>query len=310
MPNRPTIRHLECAVAVADTLNFHRAAAAVAVSQPALSAQVAQFEDLLGVQIFERTRRKVLLTDAGHDVIARARDILAHVDALGEAARCNTEPLTGPLRLGVIPTVAPYLLPRVLPAVREQHPRLALFLREDQTARLVALLADGRLDAAIVALPLGGLDAAEHAMFDDEFLLAAPPEHILARGRTIREHDLDGTEVLLLEDGHCLRDQALSVCGNAGMTEARELQATSLTTLIEMVASGLGITLLPALAADSARQAGITLRRFETPRPSRSIGLAWRATSPRAAEYKLLADLITAETKRLGLTSPVPRTKR
>jgi LysR family hydrogen peroxide-inducible transcriptional activator len=310
MPNRPTIRHLECAVAVADTLNFHRAAKAVAVSQPALSAQVAQFEELLGVQVFERTRRKVLLTDPGQEVIIRARDILASLDALGEAARCTTEPLTGGLRLGVIPTVAPYLLPRVLPAVREQHPRLSLFLREDQTARLVALLAEGRLDAAIVALPLAGLDATELPMFDDEFLLAAPPEHVLARGRSIREHDLDGTEVLLLEDGHCLRDQALAVCGGAGMTEPRELQATSLTTLIEMVASGLGITLMPALAADAARQAGIILRRFEAPRPSRRIGLAWRASSPRAAEYKLLADLIAAETRRLGLSSPTARAKR
>jgi LysR family hydrogen peroxide-inducible transcriptional activator len=311
MPSRPTIRHLECAVAVAETLNFHRAARAVAVSQPALSAQVAQFEELLGVQVFERTRQKVLLTDAGQEVITRARDILASVDALGEAARCRTEPLTGPLRLGVIPTVAPYLLPRVLPAVREQHPRLSLFLREDQTARLVALLAEGRLDAAIVALPLAGIEAAEQPMFDDEFLLAAPPEHILARGRAIREHELDGTEVLLLEDGHCLRDQALAVCGGAGMNEARELQATSLTTLIEMVASGLGITLLPALAADSARQAGVTLRRFELPRPSRRIGLAWRASSPRVAEYKLLAELIATEARRLGLSSATtPRAKR
>jgi LysR family transcriptional regulator, hydrogen peroxide-inducible genes activator len=298
MSNRPTVRQLECLVAVADSLNFHRAARALALSQPALSAQVASVEELLGVQVFERTRRKVLLTPAGAGIVLRARDILGSVDGLGDEARRAAAPLTGSLRLGVIPTIAPYLLPRILPPIRAEYPALQLYLREDQTSRLVAQLAEGRLDVLLLALPVAGVDAAEMPLFADEFLLATPPDHALSRRKLVREGDLDGQEVLLLEDGHCLRDQALAVCRIAGAAESQQVQATSMTTLVEMVASGLGVTLLPALAAESARQTGIQLRRFEAPRPSRSVGLAWRRSSARAAEYRLLGEVVIEAVKR------------
>ena len=295
---RPTVRQLECAVAIADHGSFRAAADAIGLSQPAVSAHVAQLEAALGVQVFERDCRRVLITPAGEAVIARARAALAATDGVVEAARGAAEPLAGPLRLGVIPTVAPYLLPRVLPAVRERFPRLRPALREDQTARVMQQLDDGTLDAAIVALPVPG-DVTAARLYREDFLLATPRGAELTGRRRARECDLDDRTVLLLEDGHCLRDQALAVCGSA--IEDASLRATSLATLVQMVASGLGVTLLPEMAAEVLAprpSSGVVTARFAPPAPGRTIGLVWRTSSARLPELRLLAETIAAPAQR------------
>jgi LysR family hydrogen peroxide-inducible transcriptional activator len=297
--NRPSIRQLECLVAVADRLSFRKAADAVGISQPALSAQVQLAEQLLGVQVFERDRRAVLVTQAGEEVIGRARLALEAVDAVGLAARQRGEPLVGPLRLGVIPTVAPYWLPAMLPEVRHRFPRLELVLREDQTARLLAQLHAGQIEVALLALPVPG-DVTTAAIVREEFVLAAPRgAPIAARRGRLTEADLEDEKVLLLEDGHCLRDQALAVCERAGAAVAMEVRATSLPTLVQMVAGGLGVTLLPEAAAEALvpRRSGVQLAPFAKP-PGRTIGLAWRTSSGRLREFRLLADVLREQAER------------
>ncbi len=288
-----SLRQLEYAVAVADERSFRRAAAACAVTQPGLSSQIAALELALGVQLFERDRRKVLVTPAGAEIVARARTAIVAATAVLDTARGAAEPLTGRLRLGVIPTIAPYLLPAVLPAVRARFPRLQLVLREERTATVLALLDDGRLDAGLVALPVPG-DLAAARLYREDFLLAAPRGHALVRRATVRETDLDDQTVLLLEDGHCLRDQALAVCAAAGAHESSELRATSLPTLAQMVAGGLGLTLLPARAAPSlaGRGSGVETVRFTGVAPGRDVGLVWRMSSARGRELGLLAETI------------------
>jgi LysR family hydrogen peroxide-inducible transcriptional activator len=296
MRERPSIRQLEYAVAVADQKSFRRAAATCNVTQPALSTQIAQLERDLGVQLFERDRRRVLITPVGEEVVARARAALGAIDALVDGVGSAREPLSGGLRLGVIPTIAPYVLPRVLPAVRSKHPRLKLALREDQTARILADLDAGRLDACLLATPVPG-DNATHELYREDFLLCAPLGHPLLGKKRLREDDLEGQTVLLLEDGHCLRDQALSVCQVAGAREATELRATSLPTLVQMVASGLGVTLLPETAAGvlvGGTRSGVGLARFVDP-PGRTIGLVWRMSSARGREFRVLSELIEKE---------------
>lgn len=280
-PHPFTLRQLQYVVAVADELNFRRAAERCAVSQPSLSAQVAQVEDALGVRLFERDRRRVLPTPAGQALVARARTLLRDADDLVTAARLAADPLRGTLRIGVIPTISPYLLPRVTPALRRAFPALTVAWVEEKTDTLVRELDAGALDAALLALEadLGDLDHAVVAV--DDFLLAARPDDPLARAPgPVRRADLSAAEVLLLDDGHCFRDQALSFCAGAG---ARELafRATSLPTLCQMVAGGAGVTLLPALAVPTeAERAGLVVRRFADPAPHRTIALAFRRRSP------------------------------
>lgn len=294
-----SLRQLEYAVAIADHRSFGRAAAACGVTQPALSAQIAALERSLDVQLFERDRRKVLVTPAGADVVARARVALDAARAVIETAEGASEPLTGRLRLGVIPTIAPYLLPAALPAVRARYPRLQLVLREERTAQLLAQLDDGRLDAAILALPVPG-DLAAALLYREEFLLAAPRGHRLTRRPKVREDDLADAPVLLLEDGHCLRDQALAVCHSAGAAEHGELRTTSLPTLVQMVASGLGVTLLPELAAAAlaGRGSGVEVARFTGTPPGRDVGLVWRMSSARGRELALLAEVLRVARKK------------
>lgn len=292
--DRPSIRQLECLVAVADQGSFRRAAGTLGISQPALSAQVQLAEDLLGVQVFERDRRSVLITPAGEEVVARARDALASVDAVAEAARRRGEPLVGPLRLGVIPTVAPYWLPALLPAVRAKYPRLELILREEQTHRLLAQLGAGQLDVALLAIPIAG-DFTTAEVAHETFVVAAPRgAPVLKKRHKLAASDLDDQTVLLLEDGHCLRDQALAVCERGGAVEAMELRATSLPTLVQMVAGGMGVTLLPEAAADALVQpkGPIEVARFQAPPPGRTLGLAWRTSSARLREFRLLAETL------------------
>jgi LysR family hydrogen peroxide-inducible transcriptional activator len=297
--DRPSIRQLECLVAVADRLSFRRAADALGISQPALSAQVQLAEELLGVQVFERDRRAVLVTPAGEDVVGRARVALDAVDAVRAAARQRGAPLVGPLRLGVIPTVAPYWLPALLPEVRRRFPRLELVLREDQTARLLAQLHAGQIELALVALPVPG-DVTTAAIAREDFVLAAPRgSQIVKRRGRLTEHELEDQQVLLLEDGHCLRDQALAVCERSGAVEAMEVRATSLPTLVQMVAGGLGVTLLPEAAAEAlvTTRGAVELASFAKP-PGRTIGLAWRTSSARLREFRLLADVLREQADR------------
>ena len=294
MQDRPSLRQLEGLVAIADHGSFRRAATALGISQPALSAQIQQVEALLGVQVFERDRRAVLVTPAGEDVIGRARGALSAIDEVAEAARRRAEPLVGPLRLGVIPTIAPYWLPALLPAVRAKFPRLELILREDQTARLLGQLAAGQLDVALLALPVPG-DLTTAPIAREAFVLAAlRTAPIMKKRSKLVESDLDGERVLLLEDGHCLRDQALAVCERGGAIESMEVRATSLPTLEQMVAGGLGVTLLPEAAAAALVPARgpVALAAFAAPGPGRTIGLAWRTSSARLREFRMLAETL------------------
>ena len=292
---RPTIRQLESVVAIADHGSFRRAATALGISQPALTAQIQTVEALLGIQVFERDRRSVLITPAGEDIVGRAREALVAIDTVTDAARRRGEPLVGSLRLGVIPTVAPYWLPALLPSVRSRFPRLELILREDQTARLIIQLGSGQLDLAMVALPVPG-DFTTAAFARELFVVAAPRGSALPKKRgRIHDRDLDGEKVLLLEDGHCLRDQALAVCERGGALESMEVRGTSLPTLVQMVAGGLGITLLPEAAASALVQARgpIELASFGPPVPGRTLGLAWRPSSARLPEFRMLAETLT-----------------
>jgi LysR family hydrogen peroxide-inducible transcriptional activator len=290
----PTLTQLRYLVAIADHLHFRKAAAACHVTQPALTAQIQALEQRLGAPLVERDRRRVMLTGLGTEVVARARRILEEAQALCDIARVSAPPLSGPLSLGVIPTIGPYLLPGLLPAVREVYPELQLFLREDQTARLLERLASGQLDLLLLALPAAAPGVEALPLYDEAFLLAAPATHPLARRKRLTQSDLAGESLLLLEEGHCLRDQALAVCQSAGAREAGAFQGTSLSTLTQMVANGLGLSLLPALSSgvESASAPGLAMRRFAAPEPSRRIGLVWRSSSARRGDFRLLGRFI------------------
>ena len=285
-----TLRQLQYVVAVADALSFRKAAERCGVSQPSLSAQLLQVEDSLGVRLFERNRRRVLVTPAGQEVVARAQRVLVVADDVVVAARRATDPLDGTLRIGVIPTVAPYLLPSLARTFRAAHPHLTTMWIEDKTESLVAALDRGGIDAALFALEADIGDVDHERIAVDPFVLAARPDHplVVKRG-ALRPKDLEDAPVLLLDDGHCLRDQALSFCKS---TKANELafRATSLATLSHMVAGGAGITLLPRIAvATEAARAGLGVRAFVAPSPRRTLILAWRRGSPLAAALRRLA---------------------
>lgn len=293
--NHPTLQQLRYAVAVADERNFGRAARTCFVSQPALSAQIRELESKLGVQLFERSSRGVLVTPAGVEVVERARRILSDVDELCDAAAGASDTLTGSLRLGVIPTVAPYVLPAALHHIAEQHPMLELYLREDRTDALVGQLQAGDLDLLLLALPLDRPGVTELALFDEPFRLAVPHDHRLAARRRCHVSELAGERLVLLEDGHCLRDQALAVCSAAGVAGAggAAVQGTSLPTVVQMVGAGLGVTLLPEMTVErEARPVRNVVVRTLHPAPTRTIGLAWRSSSARSDAYRRLGDVI------------------
>jgi LysR family transcriptional regulator, hydrogen peroxide-inducible genes activator len=282
-------RQLQYIVAVADTLGFHKAAERCHVSQPTLSAQVKQLEDVLGVRLFERDRRRVLLTAAGTVVVAHARRVLLEMEDLIGAAKGLGEPRTGTFRVGVIPTIAPYLLPDVVPALHARYPKMQLFFREEKTEAVVADLREGRLDAGLVALEADIGDWATGRITTDPFVVALPKGHPLARKKRIAPADLEGENVLLLDEGHCFRAQALEVCDRAAAQE-NELRATSLSTLAQMVSSGSGITLLPRIAVSVENRRGqLEVRPFVAPAPHRTIALIWRPQSPFAATFRELA---------------------
>jgi LysR family hydrogen peroxide-inducible transcriptional activator len=298
IPRRPppafSLRQLQYAVAVADALSFRRAAEACGVSQPSLSAQLGELEEALGTRLFERDRRRVLLTPAGEALVARARRVLTDVDDLGDAGRRLGDPLAGTLRIGIIPTISSYLLPDLVRALARAHPRLTVRWTEDKTQTLVAALGEGALDAALLALEADLGDLASEPIGRDPFWLAAPRGHALARRSSpVTAGELAGARVLLLDDGHCLRDQALAVCGGAG-TEELGFRATSLPTLAQMVASGAGVTLLPGLAVETeSRRAPLVVRPLADP-AYRTVGLAWRPRSPLAPALRAVAATMRA----------------
>jgi LysR family hydrogen peroxide-inducible transcriptional activator len=265
------------------------------VSQPSLSAQLAQLEEVLGVRLFERDRRRVLLTTAGKELVERARRLLVDADALVEAARRAGDPLSGTLRLGVIPTVSPYLLPAVTPALRKGYPRLAMLWVEDKTEVLVRELERGALDSAIVALEAELGDVESEVIAEDPFVLVTPRDHPLGASKdAATPGDLRGEDVLLLDEGHCFRTQALALCSRARANEL-EFRATSLTTLTQMIASGAGVTLLPKLALPTeVQRAQLRVRPFAEPVPKRTLALIWRRRSPLAGALQQVAGTVRA----------------
>jgi len=289
-PHPFTLRQLQYALAVADTLSFRKAAERCHVSQPSLSAQLAQIEDALGVRLFERDRRRVLLTPAGSELIERARRVVGEADDLTSAARRAGDPLAGTLRVGVIPTISPYLLPRATPALRASFPRLTTRWVEDKTSALVRALENGGLDAALLALEADLGDVDHEIVAVDPFVLAtAPGDPLGARATPATAAELRNANVLLLDDGHCFREQALAFCSRAKANEL-EFRATSLPTLAQMVAGGAGVTLLPRIAVDTeARRAGLRVRPFADPAPHRTIALVWRKRSPLAPALRKVA---------------------
>lgn len=287
------LRDLQYLVALAETRHFGRAALRCHVSQPTLSAQLRKLEDYLGVALIERRPRQVALTAAGAAVIQRARRMLQDADDIRALAHASQDPLAGQLKVGLIPTLGPYLLPRVMPRLAQALPKLALLLHEYQTAPLIQRVLDGELDLAILALPTDTKGLQTRSLFAEAFLVATPEKHRLAARRRLKPADLAGEKLLLLEEGHCLREHALEVCSRAG-AEEQGFRATSLETLRQMVASGAGITLLPRLAAEGpfASARGLVVRPFAPPAPSRTIGAAWRRSSSRAAAIAAVCDII------------------
>ncbi|GHF60847.1 hydrogen peroxide-inducible protein [Streptomyces mashuensis] len=288
-PRQPSPAQLRAFAAVAEHLHFRDAAAAIGMSQPALSGAVSALEESLGIQLLERTTRKVLLTAAGERLAVRARAVL---DALGdfmEEADAARAPFTGVLRLGVIPTVAPYLLPTVLRLVHDRYPQLDLQVHEEQTSSLLDGLTHGRLDLLLLAVPLGAPGVAEIPLFDEDFVLVMPSDHWLAGRTDIPRQALRELDLLLLDEGHCLRDQALDICREAGRTEGAPVttSAAGLSTLVQLVGGGLGVTLLPrtALRVETGRSDGLATGCFADPAPSRRIALAMRSGAARQGEF-------------------------
>jgi LysR family hydrogen peroxide-inducible transcriptional activator len=290
----PTLRQLQYLKLLAEHGSFSKAAEAAHVTQPTLSAGIQELERALGAAVVDRARSGVILTAVGEEAVARAQDILARAEDLVQAARTAGRPLSGRFRLGVIPTIAPFMLPKALPVLRRCYPELRLFLREDLTARLVAMLKTGALDAALIALPYDLTGIETTTIGPDELLAAAPANHPLTAGTTVAPAALAQADLILLEDGHCLRDQTLSACGaDAPRDGDSGFAATSLATLVQMVGSGLGVSLLPAMAVEAglAKLAAVTVRPLEGG-AHRDLAVAWRAGSSRGAEARLLADTL------------------
>ena len=285
------LRDLKYLLALADHKHFGRAAAASFVSQPTLSTQIRKLEEELGVSLVERAPRRVMLTPIGRDIAERARRVIAEVDQMAEVARRSQDPEAGTVRLGLFPTLAPYLLPHVLPDLRKRFPRLELLLVEEKTDQILARLRDGRLDAGILALPLHDEQLHVEPLFDEPFLLAVPRGHAMAGQESLELDQLDDQHLLLLEEGPCLRDQALDVCRMSGADERDGFRATSLETLRQMVASGVGITLLPVLAVQPPVPVSpdIALLPFRGQPPHRQIAMVWRKSSAMDAFLRQLA---------------------
>ena len=288
---RVTLRQLRYFDAVARHVHFGRAAEACAISQPALSMQIKELEEGLGAVLLERRARQVQLTKFGEEAVQRVRDILRSVDELGDLARASRERLLGRLRIGMIPTIAPYLLPTVMGNLTRMHPELDIHVREALTPKLIQELAEGRIDTAIVALPVSEPSLTEIALFAETFLLVRPARDEgtpVPSSKALREMRL-----LLLEEGHCFREQALSFCSMQSSQPREMLDANSLSTLVQMVSAGIGVTLIPEMAvAVETRSASVSVNRFQNPQPSRTIGMVWRKTSPLARQLRQISHVV------------------
>ena len=288
------LKDLRYLVAVADTGHFGKAAERCFVSQPTLSAQLRKLEEYLGVVLVERQPRQALLTPAGAEIVARARRIVEASDEVVEIARTHRDPLAGRLRIAFLPTIGPYLLPGIAPRLHKALPRLELMFYEHQTAPMLERLHAGDIDMGVLALPveLDGLVA--QPLYDEPFVVAAPAQHPLAARKQVRIEDLRGLTLLLLEDGHCLRDQALDVCSRIAVRESQDFRATGIETLRQMVAVDAGVTLLPELATRGAYAAarGVAIRPFTRPAPTRRIGAVWRKSSPRTTTLAAVSEII------------------
>lgn len=297
-------RALQYFVKLAELKHFSKAAEACFVSQPTLSTQIRKLEEELGITLVERAPRKVMLTPAGEDIAHRARHILRDIEHLKDAARRSKDPETGMIKLGIFPTLAPYLLPHIIPEIRQRYPELRLQLAEEKTEDILHMLDQGRLDAGLLALPVEQQGMEIEILFEEPFVMAMPSSHPLSDKQSIGLKDLEGTELLLLEEGHCLRQHALAVCKLAGAHERVDFHATSMETLRQMVAANTGVTLMPVLSVKPpiAATDNITLRPFNAPAPSRTIALVWRGSSPLGGFLRKLAESL--KVKPVSLLEP------
>ena len=302
MANDPTIKQLRYLCAVAEKRHFGRAAKSCYVSQSTLSAGIQELELSMGLPLVERGHKIVLLTPAGEKAVKRAIDILAEVQAMKEEAAGATEPLSSSIRLGAIPTIAPFLLPDALARLRRDYPRLQLLIREDLSANLVSLLAHGDLDVLLLALPYPLEGAQVHHLFDDPFVVAFPKGQAFSGCRKVEPRALEGQEFILLEEGHCLRNHILKACQLNDSQISLSFEATSLQTIVPMVANGIGITLLPRMALEAgvtSNSPGVATLEFTGKEIKREIGLVWRKESPRVNDYRLLAEYLTKPPREL-----------
>tara|TARA_B110000858_G_scaffold198091_1_gene262523 strand:- start:5434 stop:6369 length:936 start_codon:yes stop_codon:yes gene_type:complete len=290
----PSIKQLKYLCAVAEHRHFSKAAAACHVTQSTLSAAIQELESQLGVKLFERNKKTVLITSLGEKLLAQARIVLCDLEDFIGIAHAHEAPLVGDLRLGVIPTIGPFLLPSILADLRKSFDSLKLYLKEELSAELVQQLQQGRLDLIILAFPFPLPDMETVSLFKDEFLLCLPPGHELEKVQQVKQHQMRGQSLLLLEEGHCLRDHALEACKLDSANTDLVYQGTSLHTLVQMVANGLGMTLLPAMSvdADVLGDTHLQLKHFSSENVSREVGMAWRKSDPRREEYLLLAEFI------------------
>jgi LysR family hydrogen peroxide-inducible transcriptional activator len=285
------LKDLKYFLAIAELEHFGHAAQQCNVSQPTLSGQIKKLEETLGVMLFERTNRRVMLTEAGHQIVIYAKRILREVDAIHEIAGNTRDPLAGKFRLGAFPTLSTYIFPRIVPQVKAAMPNLRIILIEDKTTQLIEQLHNGAIDAALLALPIQDDYLISQQLFDDEFFLAVPTGHELTKYKTIDQTKLKQHRLLLLEEGHCLRDQSLEICQLHNIGEEQDFKATGLETLRQMVKAGTGITFMPKIAIPT-KEDGIEYIPFTKPAPSRSIGLVWRKTTPRQQVISQLINLI------------------
>jgi LysR family hydrogen peroxide-inducible transcriptional activator len=296
-------RDLQYLVALSDHCHFGKAAEACFVSQPALSMQIKKLEEILGIKLLERSNKSVLLTDTGIAITERARQILYQVEEMRDLAKLAKDPYSGEIKIGIIPTLAPYLLPSIIPPLSKEFPKISLYLIEEQTSALIEKLKTGKLDAAFLAHPVLETSFTSSLLFEEEFLLAVPSTHPLAKRKAIKQTDLDSQNMLLLEEGHCMREQTLALCRKMNASETRSFRATSLETLRHMVAAGNGITLMPKLAQQL--NDNLSYIPFGSPKPMRSIGLYWRFST---AKKNLLEDM-AAQIKKIITKRKIVTTK-
>ena len=290
----PTLKQLQYLVALKDHGHFGRAAEACFVTQSTLSAGLRELETLIGVTLVERTRRVVRFTPLGERIAAKARIVLREAEELGDMARAAGRPLSGEMRMSVIPTIAPFLLPRILPQLRRDYPDLKLFLREEPSGPACEALHSGRADCVLLALPYACGEVSVMRLFDDRLFLAFPEGELPDTPQPVRAQDIDETRLLLLEDGHCLKDHALAACNRAELRAEATMLGTSLHTIVQMVDNGLGVTMLPGIALDAGilDHTRIAARPLEADHPTRTLALVWRRASPRERDFQLLGEVL------------------